>query len=150
MAPNLPSPELPIFALAHAAEPLISTDTLEVRAVPGKGRGIFARRGFAPGALIERCPVIGMPEEHWEHLDRTVLEVYCFKWGEQLERPAVALGYGSLYNHAFLPNAQYQRSLALQAIDFVALRDIAAGEEITVNYNGDPKDQTEVWFDPVR
>ena len=128
---------------------MIFTDTLEVREVAGKGRGVFARRGFAPGTLIERCPVIGLDEEHWEHVDRTVLEAYCFKWGKLLERPAVALGYGSLYNHSFEPNAHYVRVLALHAIDFIALREIMSGEEIKVNYNGDPFDRTEVWFAPV-
>ncbi len=128
---------------------MILTDTLEVREVAGKGRGVFARRGFASGGLIERCPVIGLDEEHWEHVDRTVLETYCFKWGERLERPAVVLGYGSLYNHSFEPNAFYARVPALHAIDFVALREIAPGEEIKVNYNGNPYDRTEVWFVPV-
>ena len=128
---------------------MILTDTLEVREVAGKGRGVFARRAFPPGGLIERCPVIGLDEEHWEHVDRTVLETYCFKWGERLERPAVVLGYGSLYNHSFEPNAFYARVPALQVIDFIALREIAPGEEVKVNYNGNPSDRTEVWFVPI-
>ncbi len=28
----------------------------------------------------------------------------------------------------------------------MAIRDIAQGEEIVVNYNGEPADQTPVWF----
>lgn len=128
---------------------MILTYTLEVREVAGKGRGVFARRCFPPGGLIERCPVIGLDEEHWEHLDRTALEAYCFKWGERLERPAVVLGYGSLYNHSFEPNAFYARVPALQVIDFIALREISPGEEVKVNYNGNPYDRTEVWFVPV-
>lgn len=36
------------------------------------------------------------------------------------------------------------------ALEFWALRDIREGEEITINYNGNPEDQTSlVWFDPV-
>jgi hypothetical protein len=31
--------------------------------------------------------------------------------------------------------------------EFVALRDIAAGEEVTTNYNGDPDNSKPVWFD---
>lgn len=141
IAPGPAQPDVCASAL------LMCTDALEVRAVAGKGRGIFARRSLSCGSVIERCPVIDMPQEHWDHLDRTLLEVYCFKWGESLERPAVVLGYGSLYNHSFAPNAFYRRLLAQQAIDFIALRDITVGEEITVNYNGDPTDQTAVWFD---
>ena len=29
---------------------------------------------------------------------------------------------------------------------FMAIRDIAHGEEIVVNYNGEPGDKTPVWF----
>jgi SET domain-containing protein len=32
---------------------------------------------------------------------------------------------------------------------FTAIRNIAAGEEITVNYNGEPGDRTPVGFDVV-
>ena len=32
-------------------------------------------------------------------------------------------------------------------VQFKALRDIAAGEEITVNYNREPQDRSPVWFE---
>ena len=47
---------------------------------------------------------------------------------------ALALGYGSLYNHSYQPNARYDDQPA-GAMTFTALRDIRAGEEITINYN---------------
>ena len=59
---------------------------------------------------------------------------------------AMALGTGSLYNHSFEPNAQYLRLFGEQAIEYVALHDIREGEEITINYNGDPDDDSPVWF----
>ncbi len=31
----------------------------------------------------------------------------------------------------------------------IAYRDIEAGEEITVNYNGSPDNQSPIWFDTV-
>ena len=33
-------------------------------------------------------------------------------------------------------------------ISFFAHRDIAQGEEITTNYNGDPESQAPIWFPP--
>jgi len=45
---------------------------------------------------------------------------------------ALALGYRSLYNHSFRPNARYDDVGPLTK-DFTALRDIQPGEEITVN-----------------
>jgi SET domain-containing protein len=43
------------------------------------------------------------------------------------------LGYGSLYNHSDEPNAEYTHE-ADDAYSFMAVRDIAAGEEITISY----------------
>ena len=60
---------------------------------------------------------------------------YVFEWGEG--KVALALGFGSLYNHSYRPNARYN-DVGPQAKAFQALRDIAVGEEITVNYNGEP------------
>ncbi len=69
---------------------------------------------------------------------------YAFSWGRGTV--ALALGYGSLYNHSYTPNARYQ-DVGRCTKEFVAIRDIAAGEEITVNYNGEPDDRSAVGFD---
>ena len=58
---------------------------------------------------------------------------------------AVALGYGSLYNHSYQPNARYDDESGQTKV-FTAIRDIAPGEEIMVNYNGEPEDETPVGF----
>jgi SET domain-containing protein len=119
---------------------------LSVRPSPGKGRGVFAERRFAQGELIERAPVLVLPPADQAHVAQTRLDDYCYAWGESRELLALALGYGSLYNHAFAPNALYQRQPELDALDFIALRDIEPGEEITINYNGRPDDPTPLWF----
>jgi SET domain-containing protein len=67
-----------------------------------------------------------------------------YNWGDGGE--ALVMGYGSFYNHSYQPNAGYVRRYDQLTIEYVALRDIAAGEEITVNYNGTPHDRTPVWF----
>ena len=71
---------------------------------------------------------------------------YVFEWGEG--KVALALGFGSLYNHSYRPNARYN-DVGPQTKAFQALRDIAPGEEITVNYNGEPARRRKVWFDVV-
>jgi SET domain-containing protein len=68
---------------------------------------------------------------------------YVFVWEDN--KFAVALGYGSLYNHSYEPNAKYIRKK--DKILFQAIKDIKSGEEITINYNGNPKSQDKVWFD---
>jgi hypothetical protein len=122
---------------------------VEVSAAGPKGRGVFAARGFAAGELVERAPVIVVPPAEKDAVERGPLGDYVYAWGRRKELDAVVLGYGSLYNHSFRPSAVYLRRPAEPALDFVALRAIAAGEEITVNYNGDPADATPVWFDVV-
>lgn len=93
--------------------------------------------------LIERVPVLVVPADE---LRSSQLADYAFTWSRA--RVAIALGYGSLYNHSYTPNAQY-RDIGRHAKEFIALRDIVAGEEITVNYNGDPQDRTPVDFEVV-
>jgi len=125
----------------------VETDRLVVRASPERGRGVFAKVSFEEGEVIESCPVIPIPEDEVDAVGRTVLGNYFFKWGGTHDEGAVALGFGSLYNHTDAPNAMYVRKHELGVIDFVALRPIAAGEEITVSYHGGFGQRTKVWFE---
>jgi hypothetical protein len=58
-------------------------------------------------------------------------------------RTALALGYGSLYNHSYEPNA-----MTVETGDELVLsaaRKIRVGDEIYINYMGTA--QTGVWFE---
>jgi SET domain-containing protein len=113
---------------------------LEVREAPGKGRGVFARMDIPEGTEIERVPLIIVNEEEVEN---SILMNYVFVWTKKTV--AVALGYGSMYNHSYSPNARYHDGRNHTKV-FTAIKDIAAGEEITVNYNGDPENEEKVVF----
>jgi len=63
-----------------------------------------------------------------------LLYEYYYLWGEGHDTCAIALGFGSLYNHSTHPNAEFIPDYSDDTIIFTALRDIAAGEEITVDY----------------
>ena len=76
-----------------------------VASSPGRGRGVFARRPFARNDVIEVCPVIALSERDADRLYDTGLYDYYFGWGKDGKQAAIALGYGSLYNHSFTPNA---------------------------------------------
>lgn len=124
--------------------PLWQSDAIEARRVRGKGRGVFARREIAEGEEIERVPVLVFPESAlWCQGRRTALADYAFLWGRGTV--ALALGYGSLYNHSYRPNARHDDRPPRTKV-FTALRPIGAGEEITINYNGDPDDRDPVGF----
>jgi uncharacterized protein len=124
--------------------PLKQSAAIEVKRIKGKGRGVFARRLILKGEVIERVPVIVLPAE--EVVSGTTLANYAFKWGRG--QAALALGYGSLYNHSDRPNARYW-DVGPQTKEFTALRDIEPGEEITVNYNGKPRSRSAVWFEVI-
>jgi hypothetical protein len=132
----------------YIARPLDDPNSGIVR--PGvtqtKGRGVFARRPIPEGALIERAPVIVIPATDWKTMEPTVAYNYTFAWGPDDEDAAIALGYGSLYNHSYAPNARFERHFENLVIEFIALRNIAQDEEILVNYNEDPADRTPLWF----
>jgi uncharacterized protein len=115
----------------------------------GRGRGVFAVRAFVAGERIECTPCLTFPARDWKAIEQTRFDDYCFVWGDNGEDGALPLGYGSVYNHSFQPNATYFRRLAEHLMEFVAIRDIAAGDEIRTNYNRDPEDMSPVWFELV-
>lgn len=116
------------------------SDFVEVRLTKKKGRGVFARRRIPLGTEFERVPVVLVT---WDQIEESELQYYVYTWHRN--KVAMALGYGSLYNHSYAPNARYVDVGRLTKA-FVALRDIAPGEEITVNYNADPHDRSDVGF----
>ena len=102
--------------------------------------------------MIERVPVVLIPKSHVfgdsaeaKHAARISWYVFSWKVPTKREYVALALGYGSLYNHSFTPNARYQ-CVAPDTIEYLSIRPIAKGDEILINYNGDPDDQTPVDF----
>ena len=126
------------------------SDTVYVGSTNSHGRGVFARRDLAAGELIEVCPVIVLGgADDQGLLDRTRLFDYYFAWGEREELAAVALGYGSLYNHSYHANAEHVCDVLRGEIRIFAHRPIARGEEVTINYGGRPDCPDPVWFDAV-
>ncbi len=113
------------------------------------GRGVFAGRAFAAGELLERAPVIALSAADLAHVDRTPLYDYYFAWASD-DDGALALGLGSMMNHAVHPNAAWRARLEEKVIEFFALRDVAEGEELTIHYGGAPGDAAPVWFQERR
>jgi SET domain-containing protein len=100
---------------------MMQSDAIEIKRVRGKGRGVFARRRIRRGEVIERVPVLVLAAEEVRDAGSwTGLAGYCFEWD----------GGGRI-------------------LAFTALRDIGPGEEVTVNYNGEPGDETPVGFEVV-
>ncbi len=111
------------------------------------GRGIFTRQPIPAGTVVEIAPVIVMTREERVLLDQTRLHDYIHEWGDQREHCCMALGYAALYNHSYQSNCEYEMDFEEGVITIRTVRDIAAGEELFVNYNGDWNDTTPLWFD---
>lgn len=108
------------------------------------GRGVFAKDKISKGELIERCPIIVLPDYETSIIETSQLVNYTYFFGRHNNKPCLVLGYGSLYNHSTQPNAIYKPKLGKQVVDFVAIRNIKKGEEITVSYSKNPN--TKLWF----
>lgn len=107
-------------------------------------RGVFATRNIAKGELIHEAPVVPYPNSEHVHIEKTVLYDYVFEYG--INHSAIVLGYGSLFNHSYTPNATYDINFSKHTFDFFAYKDIKAGEEILINYNGEVDDNDPLWF----
>ena len=100
-------------------------DTLYIKEVKGKGRGVFSSAPFNAGEVVEACKLL---------VDRDESIV------------GIATGFGSLYNHAAPANASHQINKEDSRVDIIALRDIAADEEICINYHGEFDNTSIDWF----
>jgi len=107
-------------------------------------RGVFATVDIPKGQLIHQAPVVPYPNEDHEHVEKTILEDYVFEYGAN--HTAILLGYGSLINHSYEPNATYDINFENHTFDFYAYTDIKAGEEVLINYNGEEDNMDPLWF----
>ncbi|WP_409370231.1 SET domain-containing protein [Lysinibacillus sp. 38-6] len=107
-------------------------------------RGVFATCDIPKGTLLHEAPVISYPNEQHQYIEQTLLADYAFEYG--IGQSAILLGYGMLFNHSYEPNATYEINFRNQTFDFFAYKDIKAGEEICINYNGEVDNQDQLWF----
>jgi SET domain-containing protein len=59
----------------------------------------------------------------------------------------MALGWIPIYNHSYASNCEYFMDFDNNTMWVKTVRSIEAGEEVTINYNGDWNDSKKVWFD---
>ncbi|HMG26678.1 MAG TPA: SET domain-containing protein-lysine N-methyltransferase [Acidimicrobiia bacterium] len=101
---------------------------------------MFARRRFRPGEVVECCPILRVSARDRALLERTRLRGYVYQ--RRRGAGAIALGLGSLYNHAADPNAACELDLDDECLVITARRAIDAGDEITISYG----DDSDLWF----
>ena len=106
---------------------------LQIQQTKNKGRGVFTTAAISVNQIIEICPVILIPKAELVFLDETYLYNYYFLWNENKDA-AIALGYGSLYNHSEKPNATFLIQNETNSIIIKSISTVKIGEEITIDY----------------
>ena len=116
-----------------------------------RGRGVVAAADIAAGELVERSPVLIIPERRSGRGDATIVFTYVFMWEHDTTeedlygtegRAAIALGYTSLLNHSYDAELRSSSATSTSSASTSWQRDIAAGEELTIDY------QMTLWFTP--
>lgn len=114
-----------------------------------KGRGVFAARRFSLGEPVEVAPVIVFEACMMPRIVANIV----YNWENHTREPkarAIALGYGSLYNHDNPANLTYRVDGVARVIRYFARRPIAVDEELTINYNdasGRSNPAADYWFE---
>ncbi|MGZ3852979.1 MAG: SET domain-containing protein [Flavisolibacter sp.] len=121
-------------------------ESIYVAASTEKGRGVFTSSDLKKNTIIEVAPVIVMSKQDRLHIDQTLLHDYIFEWGDKQNQCCMALGYVPLYNHSYRSNCEYEMNFKMQIITVKTVRAIKAGEELSINYNGDWNNGKPVWF----
>ena len=102
-----------------------------------KGRGVFTARKITAGEIVEACPVIVF-KAVWEASPLELQFMVC-DWSYYAKQESglygVMLGFGSMYNHNNPANLRCHALAGPGIMQFIAARDIAVGEELTINYN---------------
>jgi len=126
-------------------EKTIAIKIIKFKHTAKRGRGVFALKDFKKGELIESCPVLTFTPKERKRLEKTLLNFYIYPW-RSTRGASLALGYGSIYNHSYTPNADWKQNFKKMAMEYKAIKDIKNGEQILVNYNGEPDDTKEIDF----
>ncbi len=118
----------------HNFKSNIITRRIYLKATLGKGMGVYAAEDIKAGQLIEKCYLLEI-DTPIEHLGN--LYDYVFNY-PKTRKPFVAhvipLGAGCIYNHDDNHNAHWEDSKELWHFDFIAIKDIKAGQEICTHY----------------
>ncbi|MFX0082818.1 MAG: SET domain-containing protein [Candidatus Hodarchaeota archaeon] len=125
---------------------------LEVKFISKKkGKGLFAKEFIPKGEIIDVAYIILISNKDWNSIKNTILSNYSFEWDDPKCKgeydSAISLSVSQFINHSYEPNVKYTYDYKNKCIKYITLRDISKGEEITVNYNGEPFNKTPVWFE---
>lgn len=119
---------------------------LEIRWVPEiNGRGVFATADIPADTVIERAPILHIPTKlidmgYWFcqadgiTSESFVIDQYLIEWAPGIS--GMPLGWAGIYNHSDNNNSRLAgwNDVDDSIVGVVTIRDIQAGEQVTVTY----------------
>ncbi len=124
---------------------MLHVPSLYIAKSPLRGRGVFIAEALDNKSLIEICPLLIFPSKEVSTIHQTVIHDYYFLLPDSEGAACIPLGYGCLYNHSKTPNAEAR--IDNEQLEIHATKNILAGGEIFIDYQGADKNFDEVWFE---
>jgi hypothetical protein len=100
------------------------------------GRGLFAGKDIGSGDMVTSASVLVLPPEQTAHVDEGLMRHYVFDWTPDAATTQYAVAFGeiSFCNHSATPNCRFELDHERLCVRLYAARDLAAGEELTIDY----------------
>lgn len=106
---------------------MMENDNVKVAKSKIAGYGVFAKKKFSPGDLIDVSICLVKPNDEWS----SATEDYIFSRGNY---SAFAFGNGGIFNHSNDPNARHELTARLKELHVFAIKHICVGDEILISY----------------
>lgn len=137
----MPHPDDPQQAADLNPDDVAWTDALVLRPSSIHGFGVFARRRFEAGDVVERVPLIMVPDEDMPYfrIPGSIMHRYAMPGIPDADHSALLNGFGAFYNHepdTARANARWQY-VGDRLMLYIATQTIEPGEEITFDYGED-------------
>lgn len=112
---------------------------IEVRTSNIHGRGVFASQPIEKGQMFHLAHLLVFPSGQYPALQETIASHYVFhiadaEDGSDNTTNGLAMSPISFINHSRAASCAFEVDAASQTIRFTALRQIEAGEELTIDY----------------
>ena len=98
--------------------------------VPNGGRGVFSKKDYNPGDIVEVAPFVVCEN----NLHRNKINDYVFQYSQDPNKVITVFGMGSMYNHKDDHNLDYIQDIQNNNMIYKARKRIRAGDELYVNY----------------
>lgn len=97
------------------------------------GLGVFSLEPISENEVLEECHFILLREENFHKIDLS-LKDYVFSLPNDKEKSLVVLGFGMIYNHSLLSNADWEFDSEKNIFRFFSTKKIEPNKEIFINY----------------